>query len=52
MPELRWLLSKCMRKEFTGYCRVFFTDAHWLAGMTDELAPPWSAPDRPSARTA
>jgi len=42
MPELRWLLSKCTRKEFTDYCGVSFTDAQWLAGMTDALAPPWT----------
>ena len=44
MPELRWLLSKCTRRAFTDYCGVSFTDAHWLAGMTDEMVPPWIVP--------
>jgi hypothetical protein len=44
MVELKWLLTQCRRKDYTDYCGVQYTDARWLAGMTDELAPPWKLP--------
>lgn len=44
MVELRWLLTQCRRKNFNDYCGVLYTDARWLSGATDEMAPPWPVP--------
>lgn len=46
MVELRWLLTQCRRKDFNDYCGVFYADARWLSGATDEMVPPWPVPPR------